>query len=468
MKTIVFLFVLLFWQQNMQAQQNRQTDSLALVNLYNATAGANWFNPWVLSQPMNNWRGVILNADGRVYEVHLYQQNLVGTLPDLNLPEIIHLHLGRNLLSDTIPDFNHMIRLTSLNLSYNQLKGAIPNFNKLYNLQNLYLGNNQLTGGIPDFGSIPQLVQLSLDDNQLTGNIPNFGNLPQLTYCNLSDNSLVGTLPSFANSTRLISLYLGDNDLTGTVAVLSNLVNLRTLDLRNNRLEGAIGSFDYSPGLQYLSIAGNQYTFENILPIIDTMLARNFIARIFPTQYLTNQDSVGSAQTYAISRGSSYTIDLGIDDTVSTNVYYWYHNGVLIDSTFGVNEYTIANFQAIDAGSYTVTIKNTIMPLVYDIRGFELYTRPIVLSIGTGVEQLAIEPLEVKPNPVSSMLWIGTETIKGELNVRVIDWQGRVIIQQQIEGGSVLPLDMKEYPAGIYIIRIQQSNKIWQEKVVKI
>jgi len=38
-------------------------DSLALVELYNATDGANWTSPWVLTDPWTTWTGVVLNAN---------------------------------------------------------------------------------------------------------------------------------------------------------------------------------------------------------------------------------------------------------------------------------------------------------------------------------------------------------------------------------------------------------------------
>ena len=47
-------------------QGDRVTDSLALIALYNSTAGANWTNKWdIYHAPMDNWYGVTL-SDGRV------------------------------------------------------------------------------------------------------------------------------------------------------------------------------------------------------------------------------------------------------------------------------------------------------------------------------------------------------------------------------------------------------------------
>lgn len=37
---------------------------MALVSLYNATAGTSWTNTWDLNQPMNTWYGVTLDGNG--------------------------------------------------------------------------------------------------------------------------------------------------------------------------------------------------------------------------------------------------------------------------------------------------------------------------------------------------------------------------------------------------------------------
>jgi hypothetical protein len=96
----------------------RCSDSLQLISLYNATGGANWTNKWILTQPMTSWYGVSLNAIGCVTCIDLdggvncYNQggvggnNLVGTIPNLNLPNLEDISLGWNQLSGNIPNFS--------------------------------------------------------------------------------------------------------------------------------------------------------------------------------------------------------------------------------------------------------------------------------------------------------------------------------------------------------------------------
>lgn len=467
MKVIFILIIVLLLQQHyLLAQQNRQTDSLALVALYNATNGANWSNPWVLTQPIDNWLGVRLNTAGRVDEVNLRQRNLSGTIPDLNLSEIKHLYLKGNNLTGSIPDFSYMHNLTYLELERNQLSGTIPNFTKLYNIENIMLSVNQLIGNIPDFNNIPQLHQLDFSYNQLTGNIPNFSNLPKLKICDLAFNQLRGSLSSFSNTTWLLSLDLRANRLTGSLSIPASLTSLRTLDVSNNKLDGTIDGFLQNVELRYLLISYNQYTFEDLLPIIDTMITRSPFVKFFDHIYLV-QDTIGVEQYQTVSMGNTYTINLNIDDTVSTNVYYWYKDNVLVDSTFGVNEYVIQNFSAADVGSYTVRIRNTLFDSVYQIKNYFLNVRATTLSLGTGIIEMTTNRLKIYPNPVQEALILDMRNMNGAIEISIIDLRGSILKEHTVRGGQISNLQVSNLPTGAYIVRGQQQNRIWREKFIK-
>ncbi len=288
----VFFFFAAF---SATAQESRASDSLELVRLYNATGGMNWTNKWDLSAPMTTWAGVKLNETGRVTDINLSENNLIGSLPNLTLPNLRDFFLSKNQLSGPIPNFD-MPNLVQLGLFENQLSGSVPNFNlpnlqyldlpknqlsgsipnfNLPNLQFLYLYGNQLSGSIPNF-DLPNLQRLALDNNQLSGNIPNFS-LPNLKSLTLYNNQLSGTIPNF-NLPNLQYLYLHTNQLSGTIPNLIcshllllglninqlsgripnfNLPNLNYIDLNTNQLSGDIPNFNL-PNLQYLVLNSNQ------------------------------------------------------------------------------------------------------------------------------------------------------------------------------------------------------------------
>ena len=135
------------------------TDTIALMALYNSTDSANWTtkNNWGSSLTLANWDGVTTDADGRVTDLELDDNNLVGTLPS---------------------ELRSLTSLTSLMLSENKLSGNIPNLSGLSQLEHLDLGDNQLNGTIPNLGSLTNLRELHLDHNELSGAITALGEQP--------------------------------------------------------------------------------------------------------------------------------------------------------------------------------------------------------------------------------------------------------------------------------------------------
>lgn len=217
-----------------QVTQIPVSECQELLNFYNSTGGANWrYNSgWnETDSPCKPWFGIGC-GDGHVRSILLTNNNLVGTLPDLNLPNLESLVIGtpltllhQNQLGN-IPNFTNLPSLKKLHIHNSNLTGTIPDFENLPNLQELKLYLNQLSGSIPDFNNLPNLQYLLLDSNQLSGSIPNFTNLPNLQYLSLSSNKLSGSIPNFNALPNLTRLHLAKNQLSGTVPNLSNLSNL--------------------------------------------------------------------------------------------------------------------------------------------------------------------------------------------------------------------------------------------------
>ena len=130
-------------------------DRAALVALYNATDGANWYvnDNWLSDAPLGEWLGVTIDGNGRVIELDLVHGGLTGELPG---------ELGR------------LNKLTKLQLSGNKLAGEIPEeLGDLANLESLSFSDNLLTGEIPaELESLIYLVNLRLSGNNLMGCVP--------------------------------------------------------------------------------------------------------------------------------------------------------------------------------------------------------------------------------------------------------------------------------------------------------
>lgn len=192
----------------------RNADSLALVALYNATGGATWTTPWVLTNPITTWTGVQLNASGCVFVVNLSGRNLNGTIPPQlgNIADLEWLDLSNNTLTGTIPaTVNALSKLKRANFNKNQLSGAIPAFPP--SSKTLIFSENSYTGAIPNvFGGLSALDTLILSKNQFDGLAPSFAGIP-VKHLDLSDNILTN-LPALTNSpTPLLRAYVQNNRL---------------------------------------------------------------------------------------------------------------------------------------------------------------------------------------------------------------------------------------------------------------
>lgn len=268
-------------------------DKAVLIAFYNATGGPDWMDDtnWVSNAPLQNWYGVITDSDGRVSELNLRENNLVGDIPTelRNLRNLTSLNLGLNRLTGGLPpELGQLSNLTSLWLDGNQLSGSIPSeLGQLDKLEILNLGDNDLTGSIPptlsqlsdlkildfrdnDFtgGIPPQLGQLTslerilLDNNRLTGIIPpELGRLNNLEYLILHHNQLTGGIPPELGRLENVVLFeLHFNQLTGGVpSELGDLANMKSLELRNNRgMSGPLPSSLTNVNLSNLSLDSTQ------------------------------------------------------------------------------------------------------------------------------------------------------------------------------------------------------------------
>ena len=294
------------------------SDRDVLVALYDSTGGDAWRNAagWLTSAPLDEWHGVTTGSDGRITELILIYNNLVGTLPrevgyltelrtldlssnhDLvgnlprelgnltrleslvlqgtrvsgelprelgNLTRLELLDLGSSLVSGELPrELGNLTNLKKLYIWHTQLRGPLPSeLGNLNSLVVLELSGNELRGAIPaELGNLTNLERLDLGANQMSGELPpELGRLTNLRGLFLLSNQFTGTIPpEFGNLQKLTNLILSSNELNGEIPpTLGNLSNLTMLDLRYNRLSG---DFPHSlrelRSLDYMGLVGNE------------------------------------------------------------------------------------------------------------------------------------------------------------------------------------------------------------------
>ncbi|UCH11039.1 MAG: leucine-rich repeat domain-containing protein [Fidelibacterota bacterium] len=269
--TLATELILYSWPIHVLVEGTTYTDSLALVALYDSTNGANWTknDGWLDPDSiLDTWFGIKV-ANGRVYDVRLTNNNLVGSIPPAigDFTALEFLYLGNNQLTGTIPDeIGNLTALETLYLDNNQLTGTIPSeIGNLTSLYGLFLNDNELNGEIPAaIGDLGNLNTLLLNENNLTGLIPpTIGGLTGMWTLSLSSNELSGGIPSaIGDLVNLRNLDMSSNQLTDSIpSEIVNFPELLGLDLGNNNLTGPIpASIGTHPKLRNLDLAGNELT----------------------------------------------------------------------------------------------------------------------------------------------------------------------------------------------------------------
>ncbi len=175
------------------------TDREILEMLHDATGGRDWIDArnWLTDAPLEEWRGVEVDHQGRVVELRLWDNGLAGRLP---------------------PELGDLAHLEYLRLSDNALTGAIPpEFAGLSALTHLALDGNGLSGRLsPELGGLQPLEELRVENNDLSGPLPpELGGLASLRGLGLTGNPrMSGPLPAELTSLgRLERLLAGGTGL---------------------------------------------------------------------------------------------------------------------------------------------------------------------------------------------------------------------------------------------------------------
>ncbi|RKN03595.1 hypothetical protein D7036_13550 [Aquimarina sp. BL5] len=415
----------------------------ALIDLYNATDGANWKNNtnWLTDAPVCDWYGVTVE-DGKIVEVAFFDNNLVGEIPSSigNLKSLRTLDVYSNKLSGIVPvEIGNLLALKELFLSGNNLSGNIPkSLGNLHQLLILDAHDNNLYGEIPiELGSLQSLQTFSIADNKLTGSIPReLGQLTNLKKLFLYNNQLVGVLPvEVGNLKNLKSLSLYMNKLSGVIPKeYGNLTNLKSIDLHSNQLSGELPEELNSLELKDLFLQNNRFSgeipsgFTNFTSLTKFFFENNsFVFSDFESEYSTYQNKLGVNFKYAPQAKVDQTESLSVTEngsiTLSSNAltslnnsYQWYKDGVAITGETN-KDLVISGAATADAGVYHFTSINSV------VTGLTLERNPITLTViedTCGVSAIEKQALIDLYNATDGPNW----TYSWDLDTPVCDWYG--------------------------------------------
>ncbi|WP_106794151.1 leucine-rich repeat domain-containing protein [Aquimarina sp. Aq78] len=464
-----------------------ETEKQALLDLYNATDGANWKNtiannkPWDANTPVCDWYGVTV-SNGKVVTVRLSNNNLAGYIPSEiegvsylqnltisgnenlsgeipvsigkltnlkqlaiygnpklsgsipkeigNLTNLTRLTLNQNNLTGTLPvELGNLTKMSSMLIRSNQLTGTIPKeLAQIDELWELFLDGNQLTGGLPpEIGRLSNLRHLSLSNNKLAGTIPvEYKGLIKLTYLALSNNELSGVIPSELFTLQLLEkVFLDRNNFEGSIpSGISELSNLERLIINNNHFKGKLPIIN-SLALEYLSIHYNEFVFSDIEEDHSS-----YKAKVQNKYRYSPQAKVDQSETKNINTGQSIT--LTTNALISTNnSYQWYKDGVAITGATSKN-LIISNAADTDAGVYHFRTTNTV------VNGLALERHPITLTITSqdtcGVSAAEKQALLDLYNSTDGPNWKNTiaNNKPWDANTPVCDWYGVTVVDDKV------------------------------------
>ena len=268
--------------------------------------------------------------------VGFYTQTISGSCPEFSPPGwTIPWFLNNPVCSWNGITLNSSGKVIGIDLQSNGLTGNIPPvLAQLDQLEELILSNNCLTGNIPpELGSYNNLIKLFLDGNELVGSIPE-------ELCMLS---------------TLQVMFLDENTLTGTIPECFNdLDQLGQLDVFDNCLDSIpdlSGMFALQP--TKFRVQNNKFTFDDILPNLPKIVT-----------FYNPQDSFCTELNIQLDVGSTYALDLGIDDGLTTNSYQWYKDGLPFGAPTNSNTLIFSPVAFTDAGTYHCQVTNPAAPLL--------------------------------------------------------------------------------------------------------
>lgn len=115
---------LTLYSDTLDFQYSYQSDSIALLALFNATNGTEWSNNtnWLASDTdLSEWYGITLDGEQRVSEIDLSGNLLKGTLPSeiANLSHLVSLKVSVNQLAGNLPPLEGIETIDTIKVEHN-------------------------------------------------------------------------------------------------------------------------------------------------------------------------------------------------------------------------------------------------------------------------------------------------------------------------------------------------------------
>ncbi|MEL0295636.1 MAG: HYR domain-containing protein [Cryomorphaceae bacterium] len=125
--------------------------------------------------------------------------------------------------------------------------------------------------------------------------------------------------------------------------------------------------------------------------------------------------------------------------------YQWFFNGNPIAGA------TSQTYQATVGGMYKVKVWND--------GGCENISAPYFVG-AVSTPEYTIHDLEIFPNPTTTDLVIDRKGYAMELDVELYSLTGKQLMENHYEGSEPIRLDMRDYPAGVYLLKLRTTEGV--------
>lgn len=140
-----------------------------------------------------------------------------------------------------------------------------------------------------------------------------------------------------------------------------------------------------------------------------------------------------------------------LEATIGFTAYQWYENNILLSGE------TQSSHTATNNGDYTVE--------VIDSNGC-ISTSQAFAFVIQGIKTSLNNEISIYPNPLTTILHIDFKNLNIDTQIEIKNLQGQIILNQKVDTKlNIVNLD--QYSNGVYFIKINSNNEIYNYKLVK-
>ncbi|MFT4526844.1 MAG: hypothetical protein ACI85F_003024, partial [Bacteroidia bacterium] len=74
-------------------------------------------------------------------------------------------------------------------------------------------------------------------------------------------------------------------------------------------------------------------------------------------------------------------------------------------------------------------------------------------------------PLNIWPNPTSGEFWLHASDLSGTSTVEIMNNNGAVVESLILRNRSDVSIDLKDHPAGIYIVQVLNNDQRFTKRI---